>query len=232
MALPQLNSVKYELNLPSTGEKVEFRPFLVKEEKALMIAQSTGEDADMLRAIESIIESCTFGKLKKGTLPYFDIEYIFLQLRAKSVGGKVEVEVTCPDDGETKVKVDVNLEEIECVKEVGHDNTIKLTDEIGIVLDYPKVEDLTKVKVKDAESTFRMIEGCVKSVYDSENVYDRASMGDQDLKEFIESMNHEQFEKINNFFDTMPKVKKVIKVKNPNTGVDGEVVLEGMANFF
>ena len=232
MALPQLNSVKYELTLPSTGEKVEYRPFLVKEEKALMIAQATGQDADMLRAIENIIEDCTFGKLKKGTLPYFDIEYVFLQLRAKSIGETVEVQVTCPDDKETKVTTKVKLDEVKCVKEVGHDNKIKLTDDIGIIMSYPKVEDLTKVDPKNTESTFKMIESCVHQIYDAENVYEKTDMSEEEIRTFIEQMNHEQFEKVQGFFDTLPKVKHPVKVKNPNTGVESEVVLEGMANFF
>lgn len=232
MALPQLNSVKYELTLPSTSDKVEYRPFLVKEEKALMIAQATGQDADMLRAIENIIEDCTFGKLKKGTLPYFDIEYVFLQLRAKSIGESVDVSVTCPDDKETKVTVKINLEHVKCVREVGHDTKIPLTDTIGIIMKYPKVEDLIKVDPKDAESTFRMIESCVHQIYDAENVYEGADMSEEELRNFIEQMNHEQFEKVQGFFDSLPKVKHPVKVKNPNTGVESEVVLEGMANFF
>jgi hypothetical protein len=232
MALPQLNSVKYELTLPSTGEKVDYRPFLVKEEKALMIAQATGEDKDMLRAIENIIEDCTFSKLKKGTLPYFDIEYVFLQLRAKSIGESVDVSVTCPDDGTTKVTVKVNLETVKCVKEVGHDNKIPLTDTVGIIMNYPKVADLIKVDPKDTESTFRMIESCVHQIYDADNVYESTDMSEEELRNFIEQMNHEQFQKVQEFFDTLPKVKHPVKVKNPNTGVESEVVLEGMANFF
>ena len=232
MALPKLNSVSYELTLPSTGEKVEYRPFLVKEEKALMIAQATGEDKDMLRAIENIIEDCTFNKLKKGTLPYFDIEYVFLQLRAKSIGESVDVSVTCPDDGTTKVTVKVNLDKVKCVKEIGHDNKIPLTDTIGIIMRYPKVEDLIKVDSKDTESTFRMIESCVHQIYDADNVHESTDMSEEELRNFIEQMNHEQFQKVQDFFDTLPKVKHPVKVKNPNTGVEGEVVLEGMANFF
>lgn len=232
MALPQLNSVKYELTLPSTGEKVEYRPFLVKEEKALMIAQNTGVEADMLRAVESIIEDCTFGKLKRGELPFFDIEYVFLQLRAKSVGETVDVSVTCPDDGKTKVIVKVNLEDVKCIRSVEHNEKIELTDTVGIIMSHPKIKDLTLVDSKKAESTFDLIESCVHQIYDAENVYEKNDMDKKDLQQFIESMTHEQFQKVNAFFDTMPKVKHSVKVKNPVTGVESEVVLEGMANFF
>ena len=176
MALPQLNSVKYELTLPSTGEKVEYRPFLVKEEKALMIAQNTGVEADMLRAVESIIEDCTFGKLKRGELPFFDIEYVFLQLRAKSVGETVDVSVTCPDDGKTKVIVKVNLEDVKCIRSVEHNEKIELTDTVGIIMSHPKIKDLTLVDSKKAESTFDLIESCVHQIYDAENVYEKNDM--------------------------------------------------------
>src|SRR6056300_721510 len=151
MALPQLNSVKYELTLPSTGEKVEYRPFLVKEEKALMIAQQSGVEADMLRAVENIIEDCSFGKLKRGELPFFDIEYVFLQLRAKSVGETVDVSVTCPDDGVTKVITKIKLDEVQCVRNVEHKEKIELTDTVGIIMSHPKIKDLALIDSKNPE---------------------------------------------------------------------------------
>jgi hypothetical protein len=232
MALPKLNSVKYELTLPSTGEKVEYRPFLVKEEKALMIAQQSGKEADMLRAVETIIEDCTFGKMKKGDNAFFDIEYVFLQLRAKSVGETVDVAVTCPDDKQTRVTVKVNLEDVKCVKNVEHKEKIELTDTVGIIMRHPKIADLALIDSSNPETTFELIESCVHQIYDSDNVYEKTDMDKKDLKDFIESLTHEQFQQLNAFFETMPKVKHSVKVKNPNTGVEGEVVLEGMANFF
>ena len=232
MALPQLNSVKYELTLPSTGEKVEYRPFLVKEEKALMIAQQSGKEADMLRAVENIIEDCTFGKMKKGDNAFFDIEYVFLQLRAKSVGESVDVTVLCPDDKQTRVTVKVNLEDVKCVKNVEHKEKIELTDTVGIIMRHPKIADLALIDSSNPETTFELIESCVHQIYDSDNVYEKTDMDKKDLKDFIESLTHEQFQQLNAFFETMPKVKHSVKVKNPNTGVEGEVVLEGMANFF
>ena len=232
MALPQLATTKYELTLPSTGEKVEFRPFLVKEEKVLMIAQGTGGQKDMLKAIETIIDACTFQKLDAKKLPMFDIEYVFLQLRAKSVGAQVEVSVLCPDDKKTRVPVKLNLEEIKCVREVGHDNNIKLTDTIGIIMDYPRVDTVNLLSEDDATSAFEIMKNCVKQIYDAENVHDKADMDDKELSEFLESMSHDQFVKVQQFFDTMPKVKHTIKVKNPETGVTSDVVLEGLNSFF
>lgn len=232
MALPQLATAKYELTLPSTGEKVEYRPFLVKEEKILMIAQSTGKQEDILRSVEQIIGECTFNKLNTQKLPLFDLEYMFLQLRSKSVGADSTVMITCPDDRKTKVEVTINLEEVQCHKEVGHDNNIKLTDSIGIIMDYPRVNAISSIVDSDAETAFNIIRGCVRQVYDAENVHDRSEMNDKELDEFLESMNHEQFVKIQDFFDTMPKVKHSVKVKNPNTGVESDVVLEGLNSFF
>lgn len=233
MALPKLASAKFELTLPSTGEKIEYRPFLVKEEKALMIAQQSNKTEDMMRVVQDVIQACTFDKVDGKNLPTFDLEYVFLQLRAKSVGETVELSVTCPDDNETKVKVSVNLEDVQCHKEVAHDTNIRLTDEIGLIMDYPKVDTVAKVDMKnEVESTFAVIKSCVRQVYDSNNVYEKVDMDPADLDEFIESMSHEQFQKVQTFFDTMPKVKHLVKVKNPKTGVESEVVLQGMQDFF
>jgi len=233
MALPKLASAKYELTLPSTGERIEFRPFLVKEEKALMLAQQSGKDSDIMRALKDVINACTFDKIKAETLPTFDLEYMFINLRAKSVGEVVDLNVTCPDDGTTTVAVKVDLMEIQCVKEIGHDNNIKITDDIGMIMDYPKVDSIKSLSGDDeVEAMFDVVKACIRQIYDSENVYEKTDMEKSELDEFVESMSHEQFEKVQEFFNTMPKVKHPIKVKNPNTGVESEVVLEGMQDFF
>ena len=231
MALPKLASAKYELTLPSNGEKVEFRPFLVKEEKLLLMAQSAGGEKEQIKAIKDIINNCTFGKVDANTLPFFDLEYVFLQLRAKSVGEKTKISVTCPDDKETKVQVEINLADIKCVTNVEHNNKIELGDGIGIMMKYPMI-DIMAAQTDKPEAAFEIIKNCVDSIYDAENVTDRKDMDEKELNEFIESMTHEQFEKMNNFFTTMPRVKEEVKVKNPNTGVESTVVLEGMASFF
>ena len=233
MALPKLATAKYELTLPSTGKKIEYRPFLVKEEKILLTAQSTGEDADMLRAVEQIIENCTFGELKVGELPFFDIEYVFIKLRSKSIGEVATVNLLCPDDGETRVEVDINLDEVECVRDVTHNAEIQLTEEVGIKLDYPRIDSIASMaKVSDSEAGFAIVKQCISQIYDKENVYAKSDMDSKELDEFIDSLSHGQFEKVQEFFDTMPKVKHAVKVKNPNTGVESEVVVEGMQNFF
>ena len=233
MALPKLATAKYELTLPSTGQKVEFRPFLVKEEKMLMLAQQEGSDASLIRAIQDIVDVCTFNKLDSKKLPTFDLEYVFLQLRCKSIGETANITVTCPDDMETKVSVNVNLSEVKCEKEENHTNDIKISDNIGIIFDYPKMNNIVKLDMKnDAAATFGIIKSCVNQIYDTENVYTRNDMEEKELDEFIESMSHDQFLKIQEFFNTMPKVKHKITVKNPKTEVESDLVLEGIQDFF
>jgi hypothetical protein len=234
MALPKLAAAKYELTIPSTGDKVEYRPFLVKEEKLLLMSQQTGDTKDQIRAIKDIITNCTFGKVEASELPFFDLEYIFLQLRAKSVGESTKLSVTCPDDNETKVQIDINLSEIECVRNVEHKTTIELGNGVGVVMKYPQVDVMEKAGniAEDASKAFDVIKSCIGQIYDSENVYDRKDMEEKELDEFIESMSHSQFEEMQQFFATMPRVKKTVKVKNPKTGVQSDIVLEGMASFF
>jgi hypothetical protein len=232
MALPSLNTPKHELTLPSTGEKVEYRPFLVKEEKLLLMAQEANDETATLKAVEQIVDACTFGKLNVKTIPVFDLEYVFIQLRAKSVGETSSIKITCPDDMETKVEVTVNLEDITCVKQEGHDNKIQLTDEIGMIMDYPKIDSMTVVDTSKPESVFDLVRECIAQIYDTENVYERNDMSSSDLDNFLDSMSHSQFEQVQEFFNTMPKVQYKTKVKNPETGVESDIVIEGMQNFF
>mgnify|MGYP001300663479 FL=1 len=233
MALPKLATAKYELTLPSTNQKVEFRPFLVKEEKMLMLAQQDGGQASLIRAIQDIVDVCTFNKLDSKKLPTFDLEYVFLQLRCKSIGETANITVTCPDDMETKVSVDVNLSEVKCEKEENHTNDIKINDSVGVIFDYPKMNNVAKLDMKnDATATFGIIKSCINQIYDAENVYTKNDMEEKELDEFIESMSHDQFLKIQEFFNTMPKVKHKITVKNPKTEVESDLVLEGIQDFF
>ena len=234
MALPKLATAKYELTLPSTGQKVEFRPFLVKEEKMLMLAQQEGSQQSLIRAVQDLIDACTFGKLDSKKLPTFDIEYVFLQIRCKSIGETATVTVICPDDEETKVKVDVNLSEVQCVKDKDHTNDIKISDDVGIIFDYPEISKVVKITSgkNDAVATFDVIKTCVNQIYDATNVYTKNDMEEKELDDFIESMSHEQFMKVQSFFETMPKVKHKITVKNPKTEVESDLTLEGLQDFF
>ena len=234
MALPVLNNPNYEMELPSTGEKIEYRPFLVKEQKILMMAMESEDVTAQSKAVVDIIKNCTFGAIndKVETLPTFDIEYMFLRIRSKSVGETVELIITCQDDGETKVPVNINLEDINVVKTEGHDTTIMITDKIGLTMRYPTMKQLMSYdmsKITTMEGTFKVINDCLENVFDENEVYEE--MNSKELQEFIEQMTTEQFQKVSEFFNTMPKLKHTLKVKNPNTGVENEVVLEGMQSF-
>ena len=234
MALPVLNNPNYEMELPSTGEKIEYRPFLVKEQKILMMAMESEDVTAQSKAVVDIIKNCTFGAIddKVETLPTFDIEYMFLRIRSKSVGETVELIITCQDDGETKVPVNINLEDINVVKTEGHNTTIMITDKIGLTMRYPTMKQLMSYdmsKITTMEGTFKVINDCLENVFDENEVYEE--MNSKELQEFIEQMTTEQFQKVSEFFNTMPKLKHTLKVKNPNTGVENEVVLEGMQSF-
>ena len=234
MALPVLNNPNYEMELPSTGEKVEYRPFLVKEQKILMMAMESKDTSSQSKAVVDIIKNCTFGKLddKIETLPTFDIEYMFLQIRQKSVGETVDITITCPDDETTKVPVTVNLEDINVVKTEGHDKVIMITDKIGMTMKYPTMKQIMGYdmnKLDSMEGTFGIIQDCLENVFDADQVYDE--MSKKELSEFIEQMTTDQFQKVTSFFTTMPKLKHTVKVTNPNTGVENEIVLEGMQSF-
>ena len=229
-----LNNPNYEMELPSTGEKIEFRPFLVKEQKILMMAMESEDTSSQAKSVIDIIKNCTFGKLNDviDSLPTYDIEYMFLQIRQKSVGETVDITVTCPDDGETKVPVTINLEDINIVRTEGHTNTVMITDKIGMTMKHPTMKqvlsyDLTKMDTM--ESTFGIIQDCLENIFDENEVYD--DMNKKELSEFIEQMTTSQFEKVTEFFTTMPKLKHTVKVTNPNTGVENDIVLEGMQSF-
>ena len=233
MALPKLNTPSYEMEVPSTGTKVKYRPFLVKEQKVLMVAQETGSQKDMARAMCDIIRNCTDGFIKDPEKhPTFDIEYMFLQLRSKSVGDEVELSVLCPDDGVTRVPVKLNLSDVKLEKFDGHTNEIMITDTIGMKFKYPSMMDISKYTggdMKNVDLTFGVIRDCLVHIFDDNQVYE--DMDKKELDEFIESMNTEQFQKVQEFFDTMPKLRHTVKVKNPKTDVESDVTMEGMQNF-
>ena len=234
MALPKLDTPTYELEQPSTGEKIKYRPFLVKEQKVLMMAQESGEDKQIRDALASLVSSCTFQSVDPYEIPMFDIEYFFLRIRGKSSGEKIELNLLCPDDNETRVKKTINLEEISVNMKVGHTNEINITDKIKMIMRYPTLNDMLDIDVEkeNTEDMFSLIKRCVGEIHHDEKVYNKVDISDKELEEFIDSLTADQFEKITDFFDTMPKVQHSVEVVNPNTKKKGEVVIEGIQNFF
>jgi hypothetical protein len=218
MALPKLNVPRYKIKLPSDGRTVSFRPFLVKEEKLLLLATETGEQDDIVTAIKNIIKECTdIQNVER--LSTFDIEYVFLQIRTKSVGESVDVTVICPDDGETEVAISIPLDDIKVVKTRGHKREMKLSDEIVITMGYPSLDTFVKMNFTDSDS-------------EVEQVYECKDVPKAELIEWFNELNSKQFQMIQKFFETMPKLSHTVMVTNPNTGVESEVVLEGLASFF
>jgi hypothetical protein len=232
MALPKLTTPTYELVVPSTDEKIKFRPFLVREEKILLIAMESGENEDVVNAVKNIVEECTFNKLKLGKMPMFDIEYIFLNIRAKSVGETTSLRLLCPDDKETYA----DLSEVQVHVEKEHTNVIELTDEMGINMIYPNIDSFTATGITDitAENMLEVISSCVGQIYDKkgEEVFEAKDQTKEELIEFIEQLNSKQFKDVQNFFDTMPKLKHVVTVENPKTKVKSDILLQGLNDFF
>tara|TARA_Y100000022_G_scaffold164747_1_gene148793 strand:+ start:224 stop:934 length:711 start_codon:yes stop_codon:yes gene_type:complete len=235
MALPKLNVPKYKMKLPSDGRVVNFRPFLVKEEKLLLIATQSGEQDELITAIKDIIGACT-DLQDIENLATFDIEYVFLQIRTKSVGETVTVALTCPDDNETVVEAKIPLDEIKVQKTRGHKTDLKISDEVTITMGYPKLDSFVGMNFvgedAGADQVFEMAAGCIKTISDPEQVYDCSDVPQKEILEFFDSMDSKQFQMIQTFFETMPKLTHTVKVKNPNTGVESDVVLEGLASFF
>ena len=233
MALPKLKTSEYTLILPSTGEEIKYRPFLVKEQKILMIAQESEEEKQISDAIGRLVLNCTFNALDANTAPMFDIEYVFLQLRAKSAGAKVKINILCPDDEKTRIDVEINLEEINVQRSVEHTQEIDITKDIKLKLRYPMLKDLRGLNndLGDFEKAMIMIYECTESVINGEEIIHRVDMTQDEITEFIDSFNTEQFEDVMRFFETMPKLRHVIDVTNPKTKVKSEVLLEGLETF-
>ena len=236
MALPKLNTPTYELEVPSTDEKIKYRPFLVKEEKILMIAMESKDNTQIVNAVKDIVSACTFDKVDISSMPMFDVEYIFLNIRAKSVGEVSKLRVLCPDDKKTYTNVDVDLTKVNVEIGEGHTNKIELTDDTGMIMTYPTIDSFTETGITsiNAENMIELIGSCVLQIYEDkgEKVYQGKDQTRKELTEFIESMNTAQFKKVQQFFDTMPKLKHTIKVKNPKTKKSSDVVLQGLNDFF
>lgn len=237
MPLPTIATPTFELELPSTGKTVEYRPFLVKEEKVLLYALESENQKQITNAVKTVIKNCVKTKgVKIETLPTFDIEYLFLNIRAKSVGEEIELNLICPDDGETEVPVTINVDDINVRKNPDHDKQIKLDDNIMIEMKYPSLNEFVKENFDsenlDPEKSFELIASCVDKIYTEEEVWETANCTKKELMEFVEQMNSTQFRKLEKFFVTMPKLSYTVPLKNPVTGVESEVVLEGLASFF
>ena len=236
MALPKLNVPTYELVVPSTDEKIKYRPFLVKEEKILLIAMESGKSEDMLQSVKDIVDECTFNKLKLGAMPMFDVEYIFLQIRAKSVGEVSKLKVLCQDDMKTYANIEVDLNDIKVQVEDDHTNKIELSDEMGVIMKYPTIDSFAENKIDDvnASNMLDVIAVCIDQIYDKkgEEVYDSKDSTRKELIEFVEQLNTKQFADVQKFFDTMPSLRHTITVKNPKTKKESEVTLTGLNDFF
>ena len=235
MALPKLNTPLYELEIPSTGETIKYRPFLVKEQKNLMLAMESEDPNDMKNALAEIISSCTFAKVDPYKVSMFDVEYLFLKFRSKSVGDKVTLNLTCPDDNETRVKADIDLNEVKVTLQANHTNVIDLTEDIKMIMRYPSLRDFGETALEGDENIqnmFKLIGLCVDEIHEGDTVYKRADTSEQELNEFIENLPSDAFERVQEFFETMPKVRHVVKVNNPKTKKTGEVIIEGLVSFF
>ena len=231
MALPDIATPTYTLTVPSTKKKVKYRPFLVKEQKVLIVALENEDSEQILDAITTTIQNCLITKTKVEDLALFDIEYLFLQIRARSIGEELEVKVTCEDDRETTVDVKFLVNDIKVSFPKGHTNIIKLTDDITVEMRYPDLEYFAKVNFTGGEpDPYDLMAKCIKRVYMGADDYTPDSV--EESKAWVEGLTSQQFDTIQQFFETMPTLKHVLKVKNPNTKVVNEVVLEGLSDFF
>jgi hypothetical protein len=239
MPLPKINTPTYELEIPSTGKKIRYRPFLVREEKILIMALESEDMKQITSAIVQILTECILTKgVKIADLATFDIEYIFLNVRAKSVGETVEVNVICPDDGETQVKMEIDIDEIKVQKDKEHVQIVRLDDELSMKMKYPSLEQFVENNFEynsdnnDVDKSLDMIVSCIDMIYNQEESWSAADCTKKEMKEFVDQMNTKQLKEIETFFTTMPKLSHKIQVKNPKTKVESEVVLEGLASFF
>ena len=237
MALPKIEVPTYELTLPSEDKKIKYRPFLVREEKILYIAMETGQNKEMINALKDVVGACTFDVLNVDRLPIFDIEYLFLQIRAKSVSEVTKFRAICPDDGKTYVETEVDLTKVEVQVDDEHTNRIMLESgrNLGLVLKYPTLKNYDVGRGLDnieIDKVFNILIDCIDHIFEGDKIYPAKDTSKQELKEFIEGLPQDAFTKIKSFFDTMPKLKHEVEVTNPNTNVTSKIVLTGIADFF
>ena len=237
MPLPKISTPTYELELPSTGKTIKYRPFLVKEEKLLVLALESDDSKEITNAIKAVLKDCIQTRgVKVETLPTFDIEYLFLNIRGKSVGEDIEVSVLCPDDGETYAEVQISIDEIEVVKDKDHNKQIKIDDKLMMEMRYPSLDQFVKSNFNfndnQVDQSFDLIASCVDKIYSEEEAWTSDDFTKKEVTEFLEQMNSSQFKDIESFFTTMPKLRHEVEVLNPKTKKSSKVVLEGLASFF
>ena len=236
MALPKLTTPTYELEIPSTDEKIKYRPFLVKEEKILMMAMESKSTVDITQAVKDIVKECTFNKVDISNMPMFDVEYIFLQIRSKSVGEVSKLKLLCPDDKKTYADVELDLNEVKVQVGDDHTNKIELDNGTGMIMTYPTIDSFRDSGIRDinASNMLEVISNCILQIYEEEGkkTYDPKDQTKKELTEFIEQLNTKQFKLVQKFFETMPKLKHEITVKNPKTKKESKITLTGLNDFF
>ena len=240
MPLPTIETPTYELKLHSSNKKVRYRPFLVKEEKVLIIALESKDQMEITNAVKEVLKKCILTKgIDVDSLPTFDIEYLFLNIRAKSIGEDIKLTVTCPDDGETKVPVTIYVDEIKVIKPKGHTKDIKLDDKLTLRMKYPSLDQFIEnnFNTEDEEEsmvnkTFKVVADCMDTIFTGEDAWEAKDYTPQERMDFVEQLSSNQYKKVEKFFSTMPKLSHTIEVVNPNTKEKGSVVLEGLADFF
>ena len=236
MALPSLGYPTYELELPSSGKTVKYRPFLVKEEKVLLLALESSEEKQITNAVKDLIKNCVLSRIKVDSLPSFDLEYLFLRIRGASIGEVISLTVTCLDDNETTVEAQININEVEVEKPEGHDRKIMFDEESGIIMNYPGMKEFVDReflrKEMKTQEVYDFIANSIDQIFQGEDVYDSTTTSKKEFREFVESLTTKQFEKIQQFYATAPKLSHKFTVTNPNTGVESEFTIEGLQNFF
>ena len=236
MALPTLDLPTYELEVPSTGKSIRYRPFLVKEEKVLLLALEGDDEKAIEVAVKNLLKGCITSRIKLENLSTFDLEYIFLKIRAASVGEIVEMEVTCLDDNETKVKYNLDLNKVEVEFPEGHSNKIMLTEDTGLIMRYPGFDRFVQNSVSGVELStddiFDIIAESIDQIFQGDEVYDSSTTTKKEFREFVDGLTTQQFEKIQEFFETAPKLSYSFSVRNPNTGIESTYTIEGLQNFF
>ena len=236
MALPKLTTPTYELEIPSTDEKIKYRPFLVKEEKILMMAMETKNESDIVQAVKDIVSECTFNKVNLNAMPMFDVEYIFLNIRSKSVGEVSKLKLLCPDDSKTYADVELDLNEVKVQVGDDHTNKIELGDGKGMIMTYPTINSFADSGIRNinASNMLDVVSSCILQIYeeDGKKTYDPKDQTKKELKEFIEQLNTKQFRDVQKFFETMPKLKHDITIKNPKTKKESKITLTGLNDFF